>query len=105
MSWVSFLALFFITWWVVLFAILPFSLRTQDEDEDVTLGTVSSAPRGPHMLRAVLRTTIVTLVLAFIIFLLVKFFNNMRRKEEAKPAEPKEEVVLLREIRDSLKAR
>ncbi|RWP20852.1 DUF1467 family protein [Mesorhizobium muleiense] len=63
MSWVSFLALFFITWWVVLFAILPFSLRTQDEDEDVTLGTVSSAPRGPHMLRAVLRTTIVTLVL------------------------------------------
>jgi hypothetical protein len=60
MSWVSFLALFFITWWVVLFAILPFSLRTQDEDEDVTLGTVSSAPRGPHMLRAVLRTTIVT---------------------------------------------
>ena len=47
----------FIMWWLVLFAILPFGLRTQDEDEDVTLGTVSSAPRGPHMLRAVVRTT------------------------------------------------
>jgi len=45
------------------------------------------------------------IILAFIIFMLVKFFNNLRRKEEAKPAEPKEEVVLLREIRDSLKAR
>ena len=63
MSWVSFAALFFVTWWVVLFAVLPFSMRTQDEDQDVTLGTVSSAPRGPHMLRAVVRTTIVTAVI------------------------------------------
>lgn len=63
MSWVSFTALFFVIWWVVLFAVLPFSMRTQDEDQDVTLGTVSSAPRGPHMLRAMIRTTIVTAVL------------------------------------------
>ncbi|TIO53265.1 MAG: DUF1467 family protein, partial [Mesorhizobium sp.] len=41
MNWVSFVALFFVTWWLVLFAVLPFSLRTQDEDKDVTLGTVS----------------------------------------------------------------
>ena len=46
--------IFFIIWWMVLFAMLPFGLRTQDEDGDVTLGTVSSAPRGPHMLRAVM---------------------------------------------------
>ena len=45
------------------------------------------------------------LILAFIVFLLVKAVNNMRRKEEAAPAPPKDEVVLLREIRDSLKAR
>ena len=45
------------------------------------------------------------IILAFIVFMLVKLFNSMRRKEEAKPVEPKEEVVLLREIRDSLKAR
>ena len=45
------------------------------------------------------------IILAFIVFMLVKFVNRMRAKEEAKPAEPKEEVVLLREIRDSLKAR
>jgi predicted secreted protein len=68
MSWVSFTALFFATWWVVLFAILPFSVRTQDDDHDVTLGTVPSAPRGPHMLRAVLRTTIATMILMGIFY-------------------------------------
>lgn len=68
MSWVSLTALFFVVWWTVLFAILPFGLKTQDDDSDVTLGTVSSAPRGPHMLRAVPWTTLVTLVLLGIFY-------------------------------------
>jgi predicted secreted protein len=59
---VSHLAIFFIIWWVVLFATLPFGLRTQDEDGDVTPGTTASAPRGPHMTRALIRTTFVALV-------------------------------------------
>jgi predicted secreted protein len=62
MNWISMIALFFVTWWLVLFAVLPFGLKTQDEDLDVTLGTVSSAPRGPHMLRAVLWTTLITAI-------------------------------------------
>ena len=53
MSWIVYVVTFFISWWFFLFLVLPFGLRTQDEDEDVTLGTVASAPRGPHMLRAV----------------------------------------------------
>ncbi|MGS1093550.1 DUF1467 family protein [Aquamicrobium terrae] len=60
MSWVSLVAIYFVMWWLVLFAILPFGVTTQDEDDNVTLGTVSSAPRGPHMLRAVIWTTIIT---------------------------------------------
>jgi len=46
------------------------------------------------------------LILAFIIFLLVKMVNRMTQKpsEEAEaPAPTPEEIVLLREIRDSLK--
>jgi len=58
MGWVSAVAVYFILWWLVLFATLPFSLRTQDEDGDVTLGTTASAPSGRHIGRAMLRTTI-----------------------------------------------
>lgn len=45
-------------------------------------------------------------ILAFIIFLMVKQINKVKREEptaEAAPAAPAEEVVLLREIRDSLR--
>lgn len=45
------------------------------------------------------------LLVAFAIFLLIRGINRLRRKEEpAAPAAPPEEVVLLREIRDALKA-
>jgi len=37
------------------------------------------------------------------IFFVGKGFNRLSRKKEAAPAAPAEEVVLLREIRDSLK--
>ena len=49
------------------------------------------------------------LLIAFVIFCVVKFINGLRRKEEEKaeepaaPAEPSEDILLLREIRDSLK--
>lgn len=42
------------------------------------------------------------IILAFIIFMLVKFVNRLRRKEEAAPAAPAEEIVLLREISTKL---
>ena len=44
------------------------------------------------------------LILAFIIFMIVRSANRMKRKaEDAAPAADPEEVVLLREIRDALK--
>jgi predicted secreted protein len=72
MTWVSVAALYFILWWIVLFATLPFGLKTQDDDEDVTLGTVSSAPKGPHVLRAFLRTTIVSALILGGFYLVTK---------------------------------
>ncbi|MDN2567509.1 DUF1467 family protein [Aquibium sp. A9E412] len=70
MSWISIVAIFFIIWWVVLFATLPFGLRTQDEDRNVTLGTTPSAPHGPHMLKVVVRTTIVSIVIFAVFYVL-----------------------------------
>lgn len=46
------------------------------------------------------------LIVAFVVFLIVKSINNMKRKEEEKPAEPAappRSEVLLEEIRDLLK--
>lgn len=43
------------------------------------------------------------LILAFIIFLMVKQINRIKRQQPAPPAETPEDVRLLREIRDSLK--
>ncbi len=45
-------------------------------------------------------------ILAFIIFLMVKQINRIKRRDEAAPpapAAPAEDIVLLREIRDSLR--
>jgi len=43
-------------------------------------------------------------ILAFIIFMMVKWINKLKREAPAAPpAAPPEEVTLLREIRDSLK--
>ncbi|MBD8010323.1 MULTISPECIES: large conductance mechanosensitive channel protein MscL [Acinetobacter] len=47
------------------------------------------------------------LLLAWVVFLLVKAMNKLRRKQEAEPTteETPEDVALLREIRDELKKR
>ena len=45
------------------------------------------------------------IILAFIVFLLVKQINRLKREAPAVAAVPAEDVVLLREIRDSLKTR
>ncbi|PHP68136.1 hypothetical protein CSC94_05615 [Zhengella mangrovi] len=65
---ISYAALYFVLWWLCLFIVLPFSLRTQEEEGEVTLGTVSSAPTGRHMRRAFLRATLLTAIL-FAIYL------------------------------------
>jgi large conductance mechanosensitive channel len=51
-----------------------------------------------------INTMISFLIIAFVVFLLVRTINRLKREEEAKPpAAPPEEIALLREIRDSLK--
>ncbi len=54
---------------------------------------------------AFIQSSIDFVIIAFVIFMMVKAMNNMRKKEEEAPAappEPSEEVTLLTEIRDSL---
>ncbi len=50
-----------------------------------------------------LNTVIDFIIIAFAIFMMIKWVNKLQKKQEAKPAPTPEQVLLLREIRDSLK--
>ena len=50
-----------------------------------------------------LSATLNFIIVAFVLFLIVKGINSMKKKEDAKPAPPAQDIVLLTEIRDLLK--
>lgn len=77
MSLTSGLAIYFIIWWVVLFAVLPIGVRTQEEEgEEIVPGTVPSAPHAPQLARKAVLTTIVA-GLVFAIFYWVKVHSGL----------------------------
>nr|WP_298102087.1 DUF1467 family protein [uncultured Shinella sp.] len=59
----SIFAVYFIVWWLTLFAVLPFGLKTQAEANDVVPGSVESAPARFRGGRIVLITTLVSAVI------------------------------------------
>jgi predicted secreted protein len=56
-------AIFFLIWWVVLFAVLPWGIRSQQEGGDVISGTDPGAPAIPKLGRKLLWTTLVSAVI------------------------------------------
>ena len=58
----SYFAVYFIVWWMTLFAVLPFGLKTQAEAEEVVPGTVESAPARYRGGRIVAMTTVVSAI-------------------------------------------
>lgn len=57
------LAIYFVFWWITLFLMLPFGVRSQHEDGEHAPGTDPGAPVTAWMLRKVIWTTIVSLVI------------------------------------------
>ena len=62
MSLVTAIAIFFIIWWVVLFAVLPWGVHGQEESGVVSEGTDPGAPVRPRLWLKLVWTTIVSLV-------------------------------------------
>jgi predicted secreted protein len=60
---ITVIAIYFVVWWLVLFAVLPFGVRTQDEDADTVMGTPPSAPTRPMLVRKALATSVIAAVL------------------------------------------
>lgn len=64
----TYVAIYFIVWWIVLFAILPFGVRSQHEEGEMAEGTDPGAPVMPHLWKKALATTIVAAVITVLLF-------------------------------------
>jgi len=72
-------------------------------DEAITEGDKIVRPANAIMYGQWIDTIINLLIVGLVMFLIVKIYNNMKKKEEAAPSAPSNEEVLLTEIRDLLK--
>ena len=59
------IVIYFVIWWIVLFAVLPFGMRTQQEAGRVVPGTPASAPVRPKFLQIILATTLISAAIFF----------------------------------------
>ncbi|MDI7864372.1 DUF1467 family protein [Rhizobiaceae bacterium n13] len=75
MQFFSVFAVYFIIWWITLFAILPIGLRTQAEDDEIVPGTVESAPSRFRGGRVVLLTTLVSAAIYALWFVLSNYLG------------------------------
>ena len=53
------IAIYFLIWWTVLFAVLPWGVHSQEESGTVTRGTDPGAPSLPRLKRKLVWTTLV----------------------------------------------
>ena len=56
-------ALYFIIWWITLFAVLPFGIRSQHETGDVVAGTEPGAPVLPGLVKKAVVTSLIAAVI------------------------------------------
>ncbi len=57
------IAIYFIVWWVVLFAVLPWGVRSQQESGAVVPGSDPGAPTLPRLLMKLAWTTLISAVI------------------------------------------
>ena len=69
MDWFSGILVYFLIWWVVLFAVLPWGVRIPDEPEP---GHAAGAPSNPRLWLKALVTTIVSLVIWLAVYFMME---------------------------------
>jgi predicted secreted protein len=53
-------AIYFVLWWIVLFAVLPWGVKSQEEAGDISPGSDPGAPVRPLLLQKAIATTLVS---------------------------------------------
>ena len=66
------IAIYFLVWWVVLFAVLPWGVRSQDESGEVAPGTDPGAPAVHKVWVKLLWTTVIASVVFAILAAIYK---------------------------------
>jgi predicted secreted protein len=58
----SVIAVYFVVWWMTLFVVLPFGIRSQQEAGAVVAGTDPGAPASVRLLRIMGMTTVLSAI-------------------------------------------
>ncbi len=73
MSLISGVMIYAVLWWLVLFMVLPFGVRTvREEGGEVTVGEASSAPTKPRIAQKMLVTTLISGAIMALIVVLIE---------------------------------
>ena len=67
------IALYFVIWWTVLFAVLPFGVRTQADEGEIVRGTPEGAPAVFRMARVAMITTAVAATVWTMVWLALRY--------------------------------
>lgn len=70
-------AVFFTIWWTVLFAVLPWGVRSQRENGEVVPGSEPGAPTAPLLVKKALWTTLAATVVFTALMGLMAYFPDV----------------------------
>jgi predicted secreted protein len=77
---VGYIAVYLVIWWVVLFAVLPFGVKSQHEAGEVVPGTEPGAPVRPRLLLKFLVTSLIAAVIwGLVVALWIAGESSLRR--------------------------
>lgn len=69
MTWFTGVVLYLIIWWTILFAVLPWGVRTMEKPP---AGHATSAPERPMLLKKAIATSVVAAVLWLIVYFIIQ---------------------------------
>ena len=67
------IAVYVFIWWITLFVVLPFGVRTQHEDGNVVPGTPESAPANQRMVRIFLINSLLATIVFAIVYVVIAY--------------------------------
>jgi predicted secreted protein len=89
MGWATGAFVYLIVWWLVLFMVLPWGVRSIGT-EDVSKGHAASAPEKPHIFAKMVATSMIAAILWLIIFAIIESDAiSFRRSVEGRGPSPR----------------